>query len=157
MFAIIAVVKLPFVSAGDCDDGFEKCILNLAGGGDPTVAHVTQCETACNMEHAVNPHYGNINLLEPLDEGGTGMIEVDPSHPLQAFIDYFNSGYEWLLVVGTGIVILWILICGAAIMITGDQSKTWRGRITAAIIGLICLFFMGAILNALNANFFTAS
>ncbi len=104
--------------------------------------------------HKVKQVKGNVPLIEPLDVGGTSNISYDPTKPLEPFFQYFTSGYEWLLAVAVGIVTLWVLICGAAIMTTGDPSKTWKGRIVAAIIGAIVLTFFDVILRLMNAWFF---
>lgn len=110
--------------------------------------------SASSNPHKVKQVKGNVPLIEPLDVGGTTNISYDPTKPLEPFFQYFTSGYEWLLAVAVGIVTLWILICGAAIMTTGDPSKTWKGRIIAAIIGAIVLTFFDVILRFINAWFF---
>ncbi|MDP7247454.1 MAG: hypothetical protein QF741_02415 [Candidatus Peribacteraceae bacterium] len=104
--------------------------------------------------HKVKQVKGKVPLIEPLDVGGTTSIVYDPTKPLEPFFRYFTNSYEWILAVAVGIVTLWILICGAAIMTTGDPSKTWKNHIIAAIIGAIVLTFFDVILRLMNAWFF---
>jgi len=63
-------------------------------------------------------------------------------------------GSEWLLEVCIGIVAIWILICGAAMILVGDANKTWRNKMFTSIVGLMALIFTVVILHFLNANFF---
>lgn len=127
------------------------CLFTLSHG---QTASANVIVAASSNPHKVKQVKGNVPLIEPLDVGGTKNISYDPTKPLEPFFQYFTSGYEWLLAVAVGIVTVWILICGAAIMTTGDPSKTWKGRIIAAIIGAIVLTFFDVILRLMNAWFF---
>jgi|TARA_B100000315_G_scaffold78003_1_gene71346 hypothetical protein len=126
------------------------CLLTLPNG---------QTASAYQLSAKSNPHKvkqvrGVVPLIEPLDVGGTRSISYDPTKPLEPFFRYFTNSYEWILAVAVGIVTLWILICGAAIMTTGDPSKTWKNHIVAAIIGVVVLTFFDVILRLMNAWFF---
>ncbi|MBU1123273.1 hypothetical protein KJ652_01655 [Patescibacteria group bacterium] len=110
--------------------------------------------------HKVPQHWddvwdGGIPILEPLSDGAPDTVDFGTGNePAAALFNYLSSGWGTLLSVAFGIVMLWVMVCGGAIMLTGDPSKEWRGRMIAAIIGLLIVYFVGVILQLLNAAFF---
>lgn len=94
---------------------------------------------------------GGVNLIQTL--GTSSSIPADSN----ALFLYISDGLGWLHKVAVGLVILWLIIAGVMIMISGnDQGKRTEAKehAVAAIIGLVMLFLLGFILSVLNANFF---
>ena len=94
-----------------------------------------------------------VKLLEPLGEEKD--IPVKPG--AGTLIAYFNSAVTWLISVAVGICVIWVLIGGFHIMVSGgDTSLRQRGQefIKWALIGLVMLLFAGFILRTLNQLFF---
>ena len=76
---------------------------------------------------------------------------------LDIFFNYFNSFWPWLLGVAAGIGVLWGVVGGFMVMMSGGSSDLYtRGkeRITWALIGLSMLALAGFILKVLNPNAF---
>lgn len=98
-------------------------------------------------------HQGGINLLAPL--GSATNIAVVPG--LGTFLDYFNSAGTWIWMVAMGICVLWVLLGGFMVMLSGAESGLRGkgiGHIRWAITGLAILVFAGFILRTLNSLFF---
>lgn len=98
---------------------------------------------------------GGINLLAPFS---TAVTSIFPSSGIGTFIDYFNSAGTWIWMVAMGICVLWVLLGGFMIMLSGAESGLRGkgiGHIRWAITGLIILVFAGFILRTLNSLFFT--
>ncbi len=98
------------------------------------------------------PTQAEIHLLEPI--GGSASIPVSPG--AGTAIAYFNTAANWLLIVAVGSCVVWVVIGGIEIMISGGGE--WRGRgkenIRWAITGIVMLLFAGFILRTLNSMFF---
>lgn len=94
-----------------------------------------------------------IELLAPL--GGQTHIPVQSG--FGTFLAYFNDAAAWLIYVAMGICVLWVLLGGFMIMLSGANSS-WRSKgidhMQWAIIGLVILLFAGFILRTLNSMFF---
>lgn len=95
-----------------------------------------------------------IKLLAPLDDSTTTIAVSDP---LGAWFKYFEISAGWLYDVAIGFCVLWVLIGGFQVMISGDDA-TKRGegfdKMQSAIFGLVMLIFAPVILRFLNNNFF---
>jgi len=96
---------------------------------------------------------GGIDLLAPL--GGQNNITV--SSGFGTFLTYFNDAGTWLIRVAMGLCVLWVLLGGFMIMISGaDSGQRSKGieHMKWAIIGMVILLFAGTILRLLNSMFF---
>ena len=94
-----------------------------------------------------------IPLVAPL--GRRSAIDIEPG--IGTFMAYFSDISGWLFEVAVGFCILWILIGGYMIMISGSDGgrrSTGKSMITWAIIGLLIINFAGFILRLLNDIFF---
>ena len=94
-----------------------------------------------------------VPLLAPLGEED----EIEVSEGAGTLIAYFNSASNWMLSVAVGFCVIWVVIGGIKIMISGgDSGKREEGRshIFWAITGLVMLLFAGFILRSLNSMFF---
>jgi len=135
--------------------------LTLFMGGllvQPQIAHALYDPNYC----ANNPgepgclpqKWEGITLLQPL--GDTRTINV--SSGIGTFINYFNDATSWLLTVVVGICVLWVLIGGFQIMLSGGFSgmdSAGKNHMIWAIAGLAITLFAGFILRLLNSMFFT--
>lgn len=100
------------------------------------------------------PELTNIKLLEPLNKDVTE-IEIQPG--VGTLLHYFNSSLTFFGQVVLGFTVLWVLICGFGVMVSGgDPGKRseWTGKMMWAIGGLAIILFSGVILRTLNAQFF---
>ncbi|OIO54965.1 hypothetical protein AUJ46_02010 [Candidatus Peregrinibacteria bacterium CG1_02_54_53] len=96
---------------------------------------------------------GGIDLLAPL--GSQTNIPVQPG--FGTFLTYFNDAGAWLVYVAMGICVLWVLLGGFMIMLSGaDSSLRSKGmsHMRWAITGMVILLFIGFILRTLNSLFF---
>ena len=104
--------------------------------------------------------WGDIQLLEPLPEtvGSDAKTSINISNsPQETVLNYLTPLHNWAIEVGIGIVTLWVLVSGTAIILVGgDASKrsTWIQRFMVAIAGLVGLVMWGVILRFLNSMFF---
>lgn len=96
---------------------------------------------------------GGINLLAPL--GNQNNIPVQPG--FGTFLAYFNDAATWLIYVAMGLCVLWVLLGGFMIMLSGadsGQRAKGIGHMRWAITGIVILLFAGFILRTLNSMFF---
>ncbi len=94
-----------------------------------------------------------IELLAPL--GNQTHIPVQSG--FGTFLSYFNDAAAWLIYVSMGICVLWVLLGGFMIMLSGADSGLRAkgiGHMRWAITGLVILLFAGFILRTLNSMFF---
>ncbi len=91
-------------------------------------------------------------LLEPI-----GTPSFPPSAGINILFDYFNDVWPWVLGSAAGIAVLWTLIGGIQIMLSGDNT-TMRGegkeRLMWALAGLLIIALAGVILTTLNPVFY---
>jgi hypothetical protein len=84
-----------------------------------------------------------------------GATEMAPTG--MPLIDFMTRSLPWIQEVAVGFTILWIVIGGIMIMVSGNNTEL-RGRgkkhATWAIMGLLMLFTLGFILELLNSLFF---
>lgn len=96
----------------------------------------------------------DIKLLAPL--GPSDTISVG-NGPMESWFEYFGNSAGWLYDVAIGFCVLWTLIGGFQVMISGDDAQL-RGqgfdKMKSAIMGLLMLIFAPTILRLLNNNFF---
>ena len=96
---------------------------------------------------------GGIDLLAPL--GNQNNIPVQSG--FGTFLTYFNDAGTWLMYVAMGLCVLWVLLGGFMIMLSGADSglrSKGIGHMRWAITGLVILAFAGFILRTLNSMFF---
>ncbi|MFH1444556.1 MAG: hypothetical protein ABIG34_04175 [Candidatus Peregrinibacteria bacterium] len=96
---------------------------------------------------------GGIDLLAPL--GSQTNIEVQPG--FGTFLTYFNDAGAWLIYVAMGLCVLWVLLGGFMLMLSGaDNSLRSKGigHMRWAITGMVILLFIGFILRTLNSLYF---
>lgn len=94
-----------------------------------------------------------IELMEPIGS----QTNVTVTRGFGTLLSYFNDISSWLVLVVGGICVLWVLIGGFRIMLSGyDSSQRSKGmeEMKWAIAGLAILFFAGFILRTLNSQFF---
>ena len=137
-FPLIQAFRLSPVLAADDEDDDENCLDEPAPEGESRV---------CQKR-------GGIPLIQPLDDE-TPSITVDFSTPQAMWLALTETRMGWVVEMATGVVAIWILICGGAMILVGDPNKAWRTRMLTSIVGLLGLVFFSAILKLLNAAFFT--
>lgn len=111
-------------------------IPGIAFAGDPKVENTT------------------INLLAPL--GPSNTITIGPG--FTTWFDYFNNSAGWLYNVAIGICVLWILVGGLFVMVSGDNpqlAEKGKGFMIGSLTGLVMLILAPTILRTLNGLFFT--
>ena len=96
---------------------------------------------------------GTVPLIETL--GPEKCIPIEAG--ARTFILYFNNSVTFIFQVAVGACVVWVLIAGFGIMLTGgDAGKRgeWIERLQWAIGGLLILMFSGFLLRTLNSLFF---
>ncbi|MEI8230594.1 MAG: pilin [Candidatus Peregrinibacteria bacterium] len=96
---------------------------------------------------------GGIPLLEKIGS----LSNVPVTQGFGTLLTYINDIADWLLLVAGGICVLWVLVGGMQMMLSGlDNSLQSKGKESMkwAIIGLVILLFSGFILRTLNSMFF---
>lgn len=101
----------------------------------------------------------SIPLLEPF--GGSSTLTVNCSNTsciFAAWISYYASAAGWVFNVAVGICVIWMLVAGLRVIISGDNAQMRDnaiGQMKAAAFGLMLLVFAGPILKSLNNIGFT--
>lgn len=96
----------------------------------------------------------NIQLLQPLD-GSTSSLP--PVAGIQMIFIYFNISWPWVLGSAAGIAVLWALVGGIEIMMSGSNTgmqESGKGRLMWALAGLLLIGLAGFILTTLNPLFY---
>ena len=99
---------------------------------------------------------GNICMIQPL--GSTCSTGIPTGTGFEIMFHYFGCVAPWLYDLAIGICVLWVLVGGIQIIISGDNTGWYdRGKniIIASIVGLLMLIFAPVILRFLNNAFFT--
>jgi len=94
-----------------------------------------------------------INLLAPLGS----QTNISVSSGFGTFLTYFNDAGTWLIRVAMGLCVLWVLLGGFMIMLSGaDSGQRSKGieHMKWSIIGMVILLFAGTILRLLNSMFY---
>lgn len=97
----------------------------------------------------------DIPLLQPLPGCSSIPIHTDGFGTMFA---YFNCAVHWLYNIGIGVCVLWTLIGGICIIVSGDNTEMYsRGKnyIIGSVSGLLMLIFAPTVLRFLNGSFFT--
>lgn len=124
--------------------------------GSETSAYpaLTAAAASTSKNSGLPQQWGGVTLLQPL--GGLKAIQV--SSGFGTFLTYFNQATEWLLIVVVGICVIWVLLGGFQIMLSGGFSgmdSAGKTHMIWAIAGLAITLFAGAILRLLNSMFYT--
>jgi hypothetical protein len=94
-----------------------------------------------------------ITLMAPLC--GSDTIAFEPG--LGMLFSYFNCGISWLYNIGIGACVLWTLIGGVHIIVSGDNSELYskgKNYMIGSITGLLLLIFAPVFLRFINSSFF---
>ena len=107
----------------------------------------------------VIPEDDSIPLLQPLDDSGDPFNpgSITPGANIQIFYDYFNMSWPWVLGVAAGIGVLWALVGGIQIMVSGDNTgmrDEGKNRLMWALAGLLLVGLAGLILQTLNPLYY---
>jgi hypothetical protein len=95
----------------------------------------------------------DIILLEPI----TSTTRLQPSAGIDILYTYFNMVWPWVLGSAAGIAVLWSLIGGIQIMLSGDNTTMrteGQERLLWALAGLLMIGLAGVILSTLNPLFY---
>ena len=95
-----------------------------------------------------------VKLIEPIG----GKEEITIGSGFKTWLDYFEVAGVWLYTIAVGICVLWFLIGGIGIMVSGNDSGLRQSSIEKmkwSLIALLILTFSGTILRTLNNLFFT--
>lgn len=74
-----------------------------------------------------------------------------------ALLVYFADALGWIQEIAVGFTILWLIVGGIMIMVSGNNNslrEQGKNHAQWAITGLLMLFTIGFILELLNASFF---
>ena len=96
-------------------------------------------------------------LLEPLPDG-TASLTVCASSPFFLLNKYLQPMMGWGAGIAAGLAVLMIVVGGLQMMFSGGSPEgmsSGKQRIISAIFGLIFIVFSAALLNFLNAYFYT--
>lgn len=102
-----------------------------------------------------------IILLEPLpgpSGGSVSSLTVCPSDPFFLINQYLQPTMAWGAGIAAGLAVLMIVVGGLQMMFSGGAPEgmaSGKQRIISAIFGLIFIVFSAALLNFLNAYFYT--
>lgn len=103
------------------------------------------------------PQNHPINLLAPLDDS-TMSITTTNGQPFEAFKQYFAIAWPWLIGIAAGIAVLWAIVGGIEIMLSGSDTglrDRGKSRFLNALLGLLLIGLSGMILQILNPIGFT--
>ncbi|MDD5623130.1 MAG: hypothetical protein PHI23_00250 [Candidatus Peribacteraceae bacterium] len=127
--------------------------LARVAAGEPATVRAASSPTATLLADKPQKTEGGIDLLAPL--GSQENIPV--SGGFGTFITYFNDAGMWLIKVAVGICVIWVLLGGIMVMMSGSNSGLRSTGITHmkwSIMGIVLLLFTGFILRTLNSMFF---
>lgn len=111
-------------------------------------------EQGASENNLIIPAGKPLYLLQPLDDQ-TSSLNASPG--IQIFFDYFNLGWPWLIGSAAGIAVLWSLVGGMQVILSGgDPGKRQAGidRLLWSLAGLAILALAGLILRTLNPLFY---
>lgn len=112
---------------------------------------------ATSSDMIVRPQVTILEQLTPTGGATTLPASATASTGLPIFA-YFLASRNFIFGLAIGFCVLWVLIGGIFIMVSGDNQANREkgiGMMKSAIMGLIILIFAGTILRALNSIFFT--
>jgi hypothetical protein len=95
-------------------------------------------------------------LLQPLNDS-TYEIQPINGDPFGAFKQYFGITWPWIIGSAAGIAVLWALVAGIEIMLSGgDSGKREKGKdhLLSALAGLLLIGLSGMILQILNPVYY---
>lgn len=93
-------------------------------------------------------------MLEPVTPAAS---RFPPSAGITILYQYFNAVWPWVLGSAAGIAVLWSLIGGIQIMLSGDNTgmrSAGQERLLWALAGLLMIALAGVILTTLNPIFY---
>lgn len=128
-------------------------LMRLRGSLAPVFLAFAACAMPFVAWARLPQRQGGINLLAPL--GNQTNLAVQSG--FGTFLAYFNDAATWLVYVAMGICVLWVLLGGFMIMLSGadsGQRSKGIGHMRWAITGIVILLFAGFILRTLNSMFF---
>jgi hypothetical protein len=98
------------------------------------------------------PNQHPIDLLQPLDDTTTS-IQVTNGQPFEAFRKFFDISWPWIIGCAAGIAVLWALVGGIQIMLSGSDSgmrDSGKEKFISALVGLLLIGLSGLILEIIN-------
>ncbi len=99
----------------------------------------------------------NLPLLQPLDDDTGFLTMTNGNDALEAFMDYFNLSWPWIIGTAAGVAVLQALIGGIQIMLSGSNSgarEEGKSRLMWALAGLLMIGLSGMFLEILNPLYF---
>lgn len=97
-----------------------------------------------------------IPILQSLSPSGSSTVTVGSTVDTLPVVVYFKDAIVWIQITAAGFCVLWIVISGIQIMVSGgSNTEGAKDHLKWGLIGLIMLFFMGFILQTLNSQFYT--
>lgn len=129
-----------------------KNTLRLATTAMSLIPAIAYAQSSASSSSAAGGFKG-IKLLE----GINGTNTLAPQAGLGTFFQYVALLYPWVLGTAAGITLLYGLIGGVTIMMSGGDSgkeEEGKNKLRQAIMGLLLVIFSGVILNFLNPTFF---
>lgn len=95
-----------------------------------------------------------VDLLEPFGSSSSvSVVCATTSCIFGAWIGYYASAASWLFDVAVGICIIWMVVSGLRIIVSGDNTQlrdNAMSQMKASAFGLMLLIFAGPILRAIN-------
>ncbi len=99
----------------------------------------------------------NLPLLQPLDDSTGFLTTNNANDAMEAFINYFNLSWPWVIGTAAGIAVLQALVGGVQIMMSGADSgarSEGKSRLMWALAGLLMIGLSGMFLEILNPLYF---
>jgi hypothetical protein len=99
----------------------------------------------------------NLPLLQPLDDNTGFLTTMNANDAMEAFINYFNLSWPWVIGTAAGIAVLQALVGGVQIMMSGSDSGArgeGKNRLMWALAGLLMIGLSGMFLEILNPLYF---
>ncbi len=99
----------------------------------------------------------NLPLLQPLDDDTGFLTTNNANDALEAFMNYFNLSWPWIVGTAAGIAVLQALVGGIQIMMSGADSgarEAGKSRLMWALAGLLMIGLSGMFLEILNPLYF---
>jgi hypothetical protein len=123
--------------------------------GIPTALAQAQQNPPSSQPLVIPP--ADLPLLQPLDDRTNSLSTQNANDALEAFINYFNLSWPWVIGTAAGIAVLQALVGGIQIMLSGGDGgarEEGKNRMTWALAGLLMIGLSGMILEILNPIYF---
>lgn len=138
--------------AEDFQDTYCTCVRQTCESGSCNYKGCAEAFPGSGLMMCDHP----IWLLQPLNDDPLTPISPTTGQPFQAFNDYFERSWYWIIGSAAGIAVLWAIFAGIEIMLSGGGTMRDKGKehLLSALAGLLLIGLAGMILQILNPTYY---